>query len=626
MTIRRFNVLMLVAIVAILIAMVATPAFAAEDTTIAFDNTYVLDDLISSTVNGKAFSLVDYPYIEGAKIRVLSVVEYAYSPKAYMRENYGLYLYLYNPGAIQISGNSKLNKVQLAVSYNEKGEPNDYDKFDLKLCSAVYEGDYKGLFYKYKVVDKKGADSKTVAERVNSNERRYDISGVELLTVGSSNATEYAVGATYKFSGYAKGYGVDTSAESTLTCTADKLRTVTLDVNQTYYRFNNGVNVSKQINSCYFSVDSNFIKEFGRLQRIKAEWWEYRTTPIIVTSDNEMYMELLSHVGEVVIFDKNIGYTLNCGSSSSDYFWVYNDSDFSGLTPEQTTEHILKKIANIFYTNGEAVSDYILRSETLLDYAYSYSKGNGVLPIKDGNISTDLFTENVGDGRTAGYNCIDKDADDLFTLNAFDGSSFSSWWYSLFHDVETSAKRDIKPIFEVQAKDLAVSDETLSSNLMIAKEDVSSFRAYCNSTFLKGEKVYLFRYAVSDYNLASIEYWNISKVFNTVQRGKAYAAEENVFFDFDIIQLTFNADGVYTVIPVVSSPVDVVSDIEPPLENTLPDKLKKILGIIIAVILIVILLPLLPTVIKFIVWVVTLPFKLIGRGIKRISKSVKKKE
>lgn len=613
MTCRK-RLLFVAIIFVVLMCITATPAMASEDVRASFDKTHVLDDLTSSTVNGKAFNLVDYPYKEGEGIKVLSVVEFAYSPKKYLRENFGLYLYLYNPGAITISGNSQLNKVQIAVSYNDNGEPNDYEKFDLRLCSAVYEGDYKGLFYKFKVVDRKGGDGKTIAERVNSNERRYDISGVEILTLGDTNAVEYSVAATYKFTGYASGYGIDANAESTLNCQVEKLRTVTLDVNQTYYRFNNGENVAKQINSCYFAVDGNLIKEYGRLQRIKAEWWEYRTTPIVITSDSDLYSALNSYIGETVTYDKNVGYFLECID------WYYNRGGLSIDNPL-----LLSKLAYIFNTNGDDVYDYKLSGQVLTDYIYSYSKGSSVLPIKDGKLSTDLLTENVGEGRTAGYNCIDKDADDIFTLDAYDSSSFFSWWYGLFHDVETEARRDIQPIYEVQAKDLVGTDKMLATALMIAEEDVSRFRSYCNDSFGRGQKVYLFRYAVSDYRSVPIQYRK-DAVISVNQNGKAYAAYENVFLDFDIIQLTLNADGVYTVIPVVNSPADVISTITPPLENTFGDKAKKIIGIIVALILLILLAPLIPYVVKFIVWIIALPFKAIAKGIKSIGKSARRRE
>lgn len=101
--------------------------------------------------------------------------------------------------------------------------------------------------------------------------------------------------------------------------------------------------------------------------------------------------------------------------------------------------------------------------------------------------------------------------------------------------------------------------------------------------------------------------------------GQAYIAQESVFFDFDIIQLTFNKDEVYTVIPVVSSPIDVVNDITPPVNiDDGMDWLKIILAVIMLILLIIILWPITPYVVKAIVWIITLPFKAISALIKAI--------
>ena len=94
-----------------------------------------------------------------------------------------------------------------------------------------------------------------------------------------------------------------------------------------------------------------------------------------------------------------------------------------------------------------------------------------------------------------------------------------------------------------------------------------------------------------------------------------------MFFDFDIIQLTFNKDGDYTIIPVVSSPIDIVNDVTPP--TNISDGLEwwqVILAIVLVVLLLVLCYPILPYIIQGILWVIMLPVKLV----KAISKSIKK--
>ena len=153
----------------------AAPSIAfAAGTELSFDGTSVTDDLTSSSAGGKTFDLKDYPYDESKQAQVINFVEYCYSYKANMRNNYGLYVYIYNPQGLNISTTSKSNNIQMATRYDEEGNPSDYAKFDLRFLSKSEESNYKNLFYKFKVVDK-AIDGKTFAQRVNSNERRYDL-------------------------------------------------------------------------------------------------------------------------------------------------------------------------------------------------------------------------------------------------------------------------------------------------------------------------------------------------------------------------------------------------------------------------------------------------------------------
>lgn len=104
-----------------------------------FENTNVLADLQSI----EGFSLAQYPYYESAKpeMRIIDFVEYCYDYRDNMRDNYGLYCYVYNPNGQNIVTDSEKNKVQIAVAYDsdpitEKSNALTYEKFDLQFCSV----------------------------------------------------------------------------------------------------------------------------------------------------------------------------------------------------------------------------------------------------------------------------------------------------------------------------------------------------------------------------------------------------------------------------------------------------------------------------------------------------------
>ncbi|MEG9430637.1 MAG: hypothetical protein VZQ61_06940, partial [Christensenellaceae bacterium] len=243
----------------------AFDARAAIDPSIKLDSSDVLSDLRSDS----SFNLNNYPFDEDSELKLISFNEYCYSFYANLQANYGLYVYIYNPQCLNIVQNSVLNKIQIAVAYDENGNPTDYEKFRLQFCSVSTESDYYRLFYKFKVID---PDNK-ILNRVNSNERRYDVSGIELYTEGKTNAIDYGISRTFYYTGYAAGYGPGKAAESTLTCRTEKLETVELDVKHTFWRSltsSKGAGYQNQLDTVYFSVPNYFFENYGKLQRIKA--------------------------------------------------------------------------------------------------------------------------------------------------------------------------------------------------------------------------------------------------------------------------------------------------------------------------------------------------------------------
>ena len=629
-------------------------AYAAESET-GFDSTNVLDDLQSSKVNGKPFDIADYPFNESKDIQVISFVEYCYSYKANLRDNYGLYVYIYNPKGLNLSTNEKQNKIQMAVSYDAEGNPSDYEKFSLEFCSKVESGDYKNLFYKFKVIDHK-VNGTTFSNRVNSNARRYDVSGVELTTYGASSATEYGVCGTYVFTGFAEGYGPDTNAKSTLSCNIEYLETIELSVKHTFYRSETsalGAGHQNQLDTVYFSVPKRFIDTYGKLQRIKAEWYEYKTKEILVTSNTDFYNAAKDYIGvplgnsanEYGLYEyvEDIGYSLGIGAGKAgDMYvaqWGWNLGDGYLHVPTNVLYYMfLVDDIEEYDPYAETKTVGGIQSNDLYEYIKNYRKSytSGRLPIKDGTISADLFESDIDDSRKMnnengvikkGYSYYDFDVDvDLQTLQSWSSTSPSFWdnWLNFglgaaFTGGPNEASKTVAPIQILKASDLTGTNAEIAERLLVNINDVDTIKAeYNNAVTVNGtndeEKVVvMFRFATSDYYSEAVDIIEPNAGFlwsDKHYEGEAYIAQESVFFDFDIIQLTFNKDGEYTVIPVVSSPMDIVNDITPPVN--MPDETpwwKLALALILVVLLLVLLAPVLPYIIQGIGWVVMLPVK-----------------
>ncbi len=624
----------------------AAVVHAATSTTTEFEKQSVMDDLKTATINGKPFDTLNYPYDSTGVIKhpeIMTVVEYCYSIRAAQRENYGVYIYFYNPQALNISTLSRANKITLGVKYGTDKDGNikvdDYEKFDLQFCSKS-DGDYRDLFYKFKIIDHKSTvDGKTISERVNSNARRYDISEIELLTVSNKNATAYGVGGTYTFTGYAKGYGADQTAESTLACERKDLETVTLDLagitdgvdKRTYWRSNSASSLGKghqnQINSVFFAIDNSVLEKYGySLQRIKAEWWEYKTRPTVITSDKGLFDKLSPLVGQYIGKGKiNDDVILYMGAHKVstpaghryNYDWAFN------MVPDSEFTHIsewLEELDLLFYTGGIEITDYNLSASTLQKYCeeYNTSYNDGHITFNEHDFSADLFTDSVDSGRTRGYNLREFDItnpDDYYNLKSYDSTHN---WFQKFLDygfgtINTSDEYlNVAPIEMITDEHIASND--ISNVLKIHSEDINRFKNFYNDSVKADKSVFIFHYAFIDYYSAVID----------SHRDSTALRQGTQFFDFDILTMTFNKDGDLTTLGCVSSPVDHWTGYTPAIRPTEPDWLKWVklaLGLIITLIVLYFLYPFIAPFFGFIakgfVWVITTPFKAIGALFRR---------
>ena len=162
-------------IAAILIYTMGGSAVAyAEGNEVLFDSTYVLGDLEGSAVNGVTFRVEDYPYDPDGELQLIGFTEYGFSAYANLQQNYGLYVYLYNPRLLDITDSSC--KIQIGVG---SGSAEDYNKYFLKSVSKS-EGVTTNRFIKMKVLN-----AEDLLTDLDPGKRVYNVSGIEIATYGS---------------------------------------------------------------------------------------------------------------------------------------------------------------------------------------------------------------------------------------------------------------------------------------------------------------------------------------------------------------------------------------------------------------------------------------------------------
>ena len=532
--------------------------YAADNAVSSFDDTDVVEDLKAA-----GLTLENYPKKSDGKVQVIYFVEYGYNIRANEQANYGLYLYVYNPAEVNINVDGK-NFVQLSSKRDASGKPTDYSKYSVK-CVSKSSGVYGKLFYKFKVV----AGLSEQLAYVDDEVRRYDVSGIELQTAGEANATEYPISTTFYYSGYAKGFGKDIAAESTLACRTESIDTIGLEVNHTTYKYQNESYGGKEIASVYFNVPNEYFTDYGGLQKIKAEWLKAMTKDILVTNNQLFYDYLKPWIGKTTgsgslemkyyLYDADSKYTGNKFPASSNpniYYsefympWAYNVITF-GNSPDfggGTFGEYVNTFWWLFNGGTGDVKDITVSSETILDYYETFvNKSDLLLSVDEEKTVKEI------------------DADDAFKIEGFDKNANLVNWLTklLYPDIETSTLTGISPIQVLSSDDVKGTDEEVAKKLYVDKNDVKGIKSSVNWS---GSKTVLFRFAVSDYVNKEVVVCN-RETGNNLGTNLVYRNRLPMYLDFDIIWLGFQKGDKLTIIPAVSSPITVVGGTQPPLKD-----------------------------------------------------------
>lgn len=124
--------------------------------------------------------------------------------------------------------------------------------------------------------------------------------------------------------------------------------------------------------------------------------------------------------------------------------------------------------------------------------------------------------------------------------------------------------------------------------------------------------------------------------YSFVQGSNSFTEQSTKVNDVTILRLKFETDGVVYNLGVVDNKQTVAPGQLPDNENTnewefpsfddmsLTEIISTIILLVLVVLFIILCAPILPYIIKLVIWLITLPFKLIGAVIKGIAKAIKK--
>ena len=616
-----------------------------------YDKTNVLDDLSGATIGGEPFDLSDYPYDERSKPQIIAFTEYAYSFYTDNQGNYGLYVYVYNPQGLAFDTDTSRNSISLAYA-----EKDNWSKYQLQFLNYSTCAGYEGLFYKFKVVltaDKK----EDILSAVKQTARVYEISEIELSVANSLKA--YTVAMRYTYSGYSLGYGSALATESSLVCVTDGFeKYLNLDVHTAYYRpeGTNGKNDYTQdsLHSAYFAVPKDVVSEYGAMSAVHATWLDAVFAPVLVTGNKEAYDAIGEYLGQDIgetVDGLDYAYVGNAKYTVTEIIpvdpvhgWVgpfsYNlPSSWNGLGGGSVNkiERAVSPLYWLFYSGSEenSADEYVLSSEALQQGLIDNTEKYG------GELVNDRYSRVLFDSVSNDFTDVEISADFEFDLRS--EVLGSSWWDKLWgitYD-HSEAFDGIKAIEAVSEDDIVYAGDEVDvsatcDELYIAEADFSEFERFYNAN--KDDSViYLFRYQVSDYIASEATLFEpedfIVTSWNKTGDSNAYFMQQTVNLDFDVIDVTFTKGNVSTVIPVVAAPVDNIPDGTPPVytEDDKPDMdwLKWLFAALALIVLLVIfmpvLVPLLGYLVKGIVWVLMIPFRLIETIVNAVKKRDKPK-
>lgn len=577
----------------------------------------VMSDLNVMNIGGVKFSEALYPKNPAlTHVQILSFLEYGYDYSG-DQSDYGIYVYVYNPSCKNIK-KSNYNKIQIGAVRDESSTP-IYRKYQLDEVSRSSDN----RFIKYRLSDVKIPNGTNyIYDIVDSLKRIYKVSGIELVTDGQYQPTDYAISGTYVYTGYGKGYRQDKTAESTLYCKVEELLTIRLDLKSTVYRTATsslGIGHQNEVASVYFAIDDQIINTYGNLYSITAEWEEYKVESIVS-----------KYEAAVEEYDSFVGKPVSNLSTDLGFAVDYRINTMGGAATVHLADIVMNFDPSVTLL---ASSDYEITTVPYMYYVKDIGDRYADLDVTSDEIITNINLkgfyplDSVDEGRTKGYNRYHAVLGDTFSFLNDSYKADNTWWDYVTENglfgwtaIPEETYSDIEPIVKVTANDFRGTDSTISQHLLVHESDVDSFKAYCNAQTALNKSVFLFRFAATDYYQSSNGMFYLlgdsALDFEEVEGSDSYYAKQTIYKDFDVIDLTFKDDyGTLTVIPVVSDPTDIngglggAPDPSDKVTAAIDTSFKVVFGILLGIALLF-----------GVLWLVNYFFKLMNNGVSLYSK------
>lgn len=636
------KLLSLLLVLACLLPCMILPLSAAGSTGLKdFSTTTVDSDLIGTKYKNKLGATVRiedaehintlFPAKSGGEASILEVMEMGYSSTAGSGSSITLYVWVYIPDTT-LNVDSEYNMITLADKYDtdpldegktqaaDKWTATQYSRYAMKHLGTSSGG----TVHKFAV---KGFNA---AGCIYGGQRRYNISRLDLHYAGEAEARNYTHGRTYICTG--------THTDGTYKAAVDGLDVIEItDLYQTTFRYNNledegEIQRATQINSVYFSIPKEYEEKYDQLFSIRYDCYRYRSTPMIVTVEEELFKEYsqwilkrlnVSGMSEkpdsslYMLRSRDFVYdTPNSGHYDYVYDWSYNakteeDSDLLIHIKANSSSRVINPLFWLFGYKGEdqtwgndSIENAVIPAKAVLAHYAQYVNAeystrpdvmymNGLIQDKFsgdyGFINNTIFASDKEDKNLQGYEY---------------SSGWSEFWAKVFGELkDTEDITDVNSIQKIYKEDYddfiaGNSDATICKKYLVDKADIADFKEFCRETTDDGNTVVVMHFASSEYEVYdAVSYYTGITGMGTEGRivwGGVYACIQDLFLNFTIIEMTFGDEFEQTTIPTNAPNINIMGGLTPggsnmssvPKDDDGPNFILILLSIIGAILLI----------------------------------------
>lgn len=499
------------------------------------------------------------------RVELITLYEHGYTKKDGMSKDYGVYLYLYNPSGQAVKDLD--NMVNMCQELDANGNPKSYQRVPLDLVSA--SEDYR--FLKFELMP--SASQKHFQEYTKNNQvlRYY---GVSSLYLNHGTVKAYSNSFGYIFSGYRE--------DNTLKIEGKEKAVIDLNLKQTWYRLNSsptGAHYYSTLNAVYFSISEDLLAKYGTITGAEMEWYEYKTKPILYCTDQkkaETYaaspQTLKSGFGFVA--SKSTGmapvqvYKLavgDCENMLLEYEKSYNmpalvfyskDASEEGMNL-MTETYLDKRNYKTRPITGELILKKMReRSEEVFDAMDKVSNIKPYYQLEGASeYYSELFADDVDEGRTRGYNHVNLSDKNMQTVQAFKKGflGFAAYMEFGFMQPDFEDSKSYPEIEEIT--DLYETNRT-ARDVGINEYDLPTVKKDCEYADAQKKRTFMLRFAVTDYFFGGND--------RVGTKADMFVSQQTCFLNLNVLSLTMEKEGVEgvveTTIAVNSDPIDVMPD------------------------------------------------------------------